>query len=299
MKKHFSLTQRCITTLAALIFIRILCSVPTPGVNTTFFKFLIAQNASLGFINSLAGSGLSNLSIMALGITPYISSTIILQLLGVIFQMIQDLSQGMEAERRLYEKITFSVSILIAMIQSFGMALTFGKSGMLIEYQWYWVLSTTVIWTMTSTLLSYAGKKMGEKPEYFLGNGISLILASNILSSFPSDFVTVWEKYFAGKSVKEALLSAGVVLAVTAVILILTIFSQEAKKDISVLYAVKVNTSGKEKEESGIPIKLCSGSVIPIIFASSILTFPVMIGTFLGKEDFIIFKLLNSSNWFP
>lgn len=100
MRKHFSLTQRCAATLAVLIFIRILCSVPTPGVNTTFFKLLISQNASLGFINSLAGSGLSNLSIMALGITPYISATIILQLLSVIFQKLQDLSQGMDAERR-------------------------------------------------------------------------------------------------------------------------------------------------------------------------------------------------------
>lgn len=298
MRKQFTLLQRGLLTLLVLAVCRIFCSIPTPGVNVDYFELLIAQNASLGFFNTMAGNGLSNLSILTLSITPYITSTIIMQLLGVIFKRIQDLAQGMEDERKMYDRITFIVCIIVAVVQSIAIAAGFGKSGLLIDYKWYWIALITVVWTVSSTVLAYVGKKMSDRQDLFLGNGISLLLAMNILSSYPSDALTIWYLFFHDTSKKTMLKAGGVILVIAAVMLSLTIIIQEARKDIPIIFANKVKSNGTEKKQTELPIKLCPGSVIPIIFASSILTFPTLTVTFLGKSDMEILHYLDSGYWF-
>ena len=291
--KNKELRKKILLTVVILFIIAGLSGVPTPGINKDYFKELLSANTGLALFNMLAGNGLGNASITMLSITPYITASIILQLMTVVFPSLYEMQRDGQTGRDKFKKYTMLLGVAIALIQAFGFAIGFGRQGLLISYKWYWVLCATAIWTIMAFLLMVAGEFIEKKG---FGNGVSLILLFNILSSYPSDAQSVYEKFFAGQTIGNLLIHGVVVVAVIASLFAFVIFIQETEKRILVRYSAK--TSGKIQAGSSVfPIKLCPGSVVPIIFASSLMSMPAMIAQLFGKE-FWLSNMLNSSNWF-
>ena len=296
--KNKDLRNKLLIVIAILFGIRILSGIPTPGVNRNYFKLLLAQNSTLNFFNAISGNGLSNLSIMALSITPYITASIIIQLLGVIFPQVKELQQcKTKADKRKYEWILVFSGAGLACLESLTMAIGFGRKGLLTKYKWYYVLLITVIWTIMTTLTSIIGKIISVK---LVGNGISLILVSNILSSYPSDSANIYEVLMKGKKTYIAGLHLFFLLILITALFIFTVWLQDTEKKIPVTYSGKLQgkSTFKGVSTNTIPIKLCPGGVVPIIFASSLISFPILIAQIAGAKQNAVLKLLNSGYWF-
>lgn len=296
--KNKDLRNKLLIVIAILFGIRILSGIPTPGVNRNYFKLLLAQNSTLNFFNAISGNGLSNLSIMALSITPYITASIIIQLLGVIFPQVKELQKcKTKADKRKYEWILVFSGAGLACLESLTMAIGFGRKGLLTKYKWYYVLLITVIWTIMATLTSIIGKIISVK---LVGNGISLILVSNILSSYPSDSANIYEVLMKGKKTYIAGLHLFFLLILITTLFIFTVWLQDTEKKIPVTYSGKLQgkSTFKGVSTNTIPIKLCPGGVVPIIFASSLISFPILIAQIAGAKQNAVLKLLNSGYWF-
>lgn len=293
IRKNKELSHGILMSVLLVMILRIFYSVPTPGVNTEYLKFYASFNQMLGFANILSGSGLSRLSLMTLNITPYITASIIMQLLGVVSKKIKDMSEGMKDERKRLENITVVLTGFLAMVESVGIALGFGSQNMLIDNKWYWVLIVALIWTAGAIGATLVGKFIQEKYKF---NGISLILLLNILSAYPSDFQTLYLTVMNGKA---WWLQVIIGIAVVALILALFVFAyylQEAEKELIVNYSGK--SIGQMKNKAVFPLKLCQGGVIPIIFASSAMSFPLMIAAIFSTKEALWMKILNNSYWF-
>lgn len=296
--KNKDLRKKILIVIAILIGIRILSSIPTPGVNRNYFKLLLAQNSTLNFFNAISGNGLSSLSIMALSITPYITASIIIQLLGVIFPQVKELQMcKTKADKRKYEWILVFSGAGLACIESLTMAIGFGRKGLLVNYTWYCILLITVIWTVMATLTSVIGKIISVK---LIGNGISLILVTNILSSYPSDCGNIYSVLMKGKKVYVAGLHLFFLLVLIIALFIFTVWLQDTEKKIPVTYSGKLQgrNTFKGASTNTIPIKLCPGGVVPIIFASSLISFPILIAQLIGAKQNAVLRVLNSGYWF-
>lgn len=198
LKRDIEFRKKCMITLGILIFIRIFCSIPTLGVNAEYFKTILQENTSLGFLNTLTGNGLSSLSVMALSITPYITASIMIQLLGICFPKIHEMQySSMKDDRDKIEKATIILGFFLAFTEAIAMSAVFGKQGLLIKYTWYWVLIVALIWTAGASIASVLGKYITDN---YIGNGISLILAMNIFSSYLSDSKSIYITLIEGKS---------------------------------------------------------------------------------------------------
>ena len=174
---------------------------------------------------------------MALSITPYITASIIIQLLGVIFPQVKELQQcKTKADKRKYEWILVFSGAGLACLESLTMAIGFGRKGLLTKYKWYYVLLITVIWTIMATLTSIIGKIISVK---LVGNGISLILVSNILSSYPSDSANIYEVLMKGKKTYIAGLHLFFLLILITALFIFTVWLQDTEKKIPVTYSGK------------------------------------------------------------
>ena len=252
-------------------------------------------NGSFGLLNIITGNGLDSLSLMTLSIAPYITASIIIQLLGIIFKRIKELQNGMKDERQKIEYITMGLGGVMAFVEAVMMAWGYGTQGLLKDYTWYWVFIVAVIWTLFAVLASIAGKFITDKG---IGNGISLILLTNILVSYPNDVMTLLSRFVLGKKVMTAIVALIIIITGTVALFAFTYVLQDSQKNIPVNYSAKISGSGVNKRVSSIPLKLCPGGVVPIIFATSIMTTPVMIASVFGKNDNIILNILNSAYWF-
>ena len=291
--KEKTLRNKIILTILILFFVAGLSGVPTPGINVDYFKEVLNTNTGVALFNALSGNGLGSVSIAMLSITPYITASIILQLLTVVFPTLAEIqSDGKEGIEK-FKKITAIVGIVLALVQALAFSIGFGRQGLLINFKWYWVICTTVCWTLTTALLIFLGELIEKKG---FGNGISLILLFNILASYPSDVQTLYLKFIKGKSVGITFLSIFLILLFIMALFIFVIFVQETEKRIFIRYSSK--TFGKVKDSNSVfPIKLCAGGVVPIIFASSIISVPGLLAQMLGK-DFFLANVLNSMMWF-
>ena len=161
-------------TVGLLLLCRILAAIPTPGVNAAYFKTLLDLYSSLGFVNVLTGNGLQTMSLMTLSITPYITASINIQLLGLVFKRIEELSQSsMKDDKKKIETATYVMGGVIAFVEAVMMAWGYGAQGLLTKYTWYWVLIVSITWTVFAVFASLIGKLITEKG---IGNGVSLIL---------------------------------------------------------------------------------------------------------------------------
>lgn len=285
--------KKIIITLGILLFIQALSGIPTPGVNPDFFKQLVSQNSLFNLFNSLSGNGLGALSISALSVTPYITASIILQLLTVVIPKLEKIQKDGESGRKQYQKLNIIAGMIMAVVQSLGFAIGFGKQGLLISYQWYWIVCVAAIWSFTTFIIILLADFIEKKG---FGNGFSLVLLCNILSSLPTDVQIIYQKFLNKKETSQMLTNGGMILVIVFLIFAFTVLIHKIEKRIEITYSTKI-TDGNTIVKGVFPIKLCPGNVMPIIFASTIISLPSLIALF-TKKDFFIADVLNSSKWF-
>ncbi|WNM61668.1 preprotein translocase subunit SecY [Candidatus Nitrospira neomarina] len=275
------LRSRVIFTLSMLAVYRIGAHVPTPGINNEeLFKFLTERGGALmGFLDIFSGGALSRLTIFALGIMPYISASIILQLLTVVVPHLSKLAKEGERGRKTIIQYTRYGTILIALIQGFGIAL--GLEGMndgafVLDPGWPFRLMTVITLVAGTAFLMWLGEQITERG---VGNGISLIIFSGIVASLPSAVVQTFDLYQVGQISLLLLLVLGVVmLAVMGAI----VFLESGRRKIAVQYAKRiVGRRVYGGQNTHIPLKINTAGVIPPIFASSIIAFPATIASFI------------------
>lgn len=294
--------QRLFFTFLMLIVVRLGSELPTPGVDPSYIQNFFASHTgdAFNFFDAFTGGSFTQMSVFALSITPYITSSIIVQLLTIAIPKLEELQKEGEEGRKKMTAVTRYLTVALALIESAAMAIGFGRQGLLVEFNF--VNAAVVIMTLTagSTLLMWIGERITEKG---VGNGISIVLLINILSRIPQDFVTLYNQFMSGKSLANAALAAVIILVILLVVIVFVIILQDAVRKIPVQYSQKVvgrKTMGGQS--TNIPLKVNTAGVIPVIFASSLMQFPIVIASFLGKGngDGIgseILRGLNSNNW--
>ena len=290
-------------TFLMLIVVRLGSQLPTPGVNPEYVQQFFASQTgdAFNFFNALTGGSFESMSIFALSISPYITSSIIMQLLTIAIPKLEELQKDGEDGRKKINKMSRYVTVALALIQSTAMSVAFGRQGLLLEYNFWNVAVVVLTMTAGSSFLMWAGERITEKG---IGNGISVILLINILSSIPSDFVRLYGQFMEGKKIWMAILAAVIIIAIILFVTIFVVLLQGGERKIAVQYSQKIQ--GRKTvggQSSHIPLKVNTAGVIPVIFASSLMQFPILIATFLGKESgegigHEILTALNSNSWF-
>ena len=294
--------KRIFYTFLMLIVIRIGSILPTPGVDPTYIQnfFKSQTGEAFNFFSAFTGGSLERMSIFALSITPYITSSIIMQLLTIAIPKLEEMQKDGEDGRKKIASITRYVTVVLALVESTAMAVGFGRSGLLVKYNFVNVAVAVLTLTAGSAFLMWVGERITEKG---IGNGISIVLLINIISRMPSDFMTLYTKFMKGKSLAKAGLAGLIILAILLVVVIFVIILQDGQRKISVQYSQKVQ--GRKSvggQTTFIPLKVNTAGVVPVIFASSLMQTPVVIAGFLGKSNGSgigseILKGLSSNNW--
>ena len=293
-----------IFTFFILVIVRLGSNIPTPGIDTARIGDFI--NGALGdyagnLVNSLTGGSISQMTIFALSVTPYITSSIIMQLLTIAIPALEEMQKDGEDGRKKMTAITRLVSVGLAVIQSLGLALTFRNSGLMYSTSFLAVMVVVVALTAGSTFIMWLGERITERG---IGNGISIILLINIVSRMPYDFMSLYEMFVKGKDIVHMVMAGAVIVAIVVVTTILTILLNEAVRKVPVSYAQKIqgrrNVGGRQTH---IPIKVNTGNVMPIIFASTLMSIPSIIIRFfnINVKSAVGAKILeglNSNNWF-
>lgn len=294
--------KRLIYTFLMLIVIRIGSQLPTPGVDPTFIQEFFAANTGEAFnlFNAFTGGSFEQMSIFALSITPYITASIIMQLLTIAIPKLEEMQKDGEDGRKKIATMSRYLTVVLALIQSVAMAVGFGRQGLLIEYNF--VNAAIVVLTLTagSAFLMWIGERITENG---VGNGISVVLVINIISSIPNDFANLYAQFVKGKSLAMGGLAIVIILAIVLVVVTFVVLLQEGTRKIAVQYSQKIQ--GRKTyggQSTTIPLKVNTAGVIPVIFASSLLQFPIVIASFLGKNNGTgigseILKGMNQSNW--
>ena len=284
-------------TFLMLIVVRIGSQLPIPGVNREYFAQWFSQQSgdAFSFFNAVTGGSFEQLSVFALSITPYITSSIIMQLLTIVIPKLEEWQKDGEDGRKKILSITRYVTIGLSLVQSIAMSVGFGNKGLLQEFNALSVVTVVVTLTAGSAMLMWIGEQITEKG---VGNGISIVLLINIVSRIPADLSSLYESFIKGKTPAYAILAAVIIIAIILVTVVLTVILQDGERRISVQYAKKMQ--GRKMvggQSTHIPLKVNTAGVIPIIFASSLLQFPVVIAALAGKSGSNWVKYLSSSNW--
>lgn len=294
--------EKLLYTFFMLIVIRLGSQLPIPGVKTSFFADLFAKQTSdaFGFFNTITGGSFTNMSVFALSITPYITSSIIMQLMTIAIPKLEEMQREGEDGRKKIAEYTRYLTVGLALMQSIAMAVGFGGKGLLINFNAVNVIVAIATMTAGSAMLMWIGERITENG---VGNGISIVLLFNIISTLPSDMMTIYERFLAGKSVAVATVALVIVVAIIGAMVVFVIVLQDAVRKIPVQYSKKVQ--GRKMvggQSASIPLKVNTAGVIPVIFASSLMSFPVVIAGFF-QVDYTsigghILRALNSGSWF-
>ena len=295
--------KKLLFTCFMLVVVRIGCQIPTPGINTAFVKAWWEGQTStaFNFFNTITGSSFTTMSIFALSISPYITSSIIVQLLTIAIPKLEELQKEGEEGRKKIQQVTRVLTVALALIQSVSMAIGFG-SNYLNKYTWYNVLLVAIIMTAGSAVLMWIGERITARG---VGNGISMILLFNIISGLPDDLMTMYKTFVMGKNIAFGIVITVVILALLFALVVYVVYLQDGERRISVQYAKKMQ--GRKMvggQSSHIPMKVNTAGVIPVIFASSLLSVPAIIASFAGMNitnptsvGGHIIKGLSQSSW--
>ena len=294
--------SRIIYTLLMLVVVRIGTQLPIPGVNGSYFSEWFSGNSgsAFGFFDAITGGSFEKMSVFALNITPYITSSIIIQLLTIAIPKLEELQKDGEEGRKKMTEITRYLTGALALMESLAMAIGFGKSGLLLEYNALNIITAVVTLTAGSTVIMWIGERITENG---VGNGISIVLTINIISRIPQDLTLLFEQFVKGKEIAFQVLNLAIIIVIIIAVTVLTVTLQGAERRIPVQYSRKVQ--GRKQiggQSSYIPLKVNTAGVIPIIFAQSLFMFPLIIMQLLGKSGGNgvggkILKMLNQSNW--
>jgi preprotein translocase subunit SecY len=283
------LRKRVLFTLALLAVYRVGAYIPTPGIDTQRFTEFFTRNAAggfLGYFDLFSGGMLRKMAIFALGITPYITASIILQLLQVVIPTIDKLQKEGELGRRKITQWTRYLTIVLSVLQSLGIAFALQSSqgNFVMNPGWGFITMTVLTFTAGSAFVMWLGEQITDRG---IGNGMSLLIFVGCIIGLPSAGVSIYQNTFVTHQwpVPQMILILAVMLAVVAFIVLV----ERGERRIPVQYAKRV--IGRKMmggQSTHLPLKVNAGGVIPIIFASSLLAIP---------QTFLQFPMVKNSAW--
>ena len=297
--KNKDIRKKILYTLMILVIVRVGSLLPIPGVDTEYFSSLLSgiNTGDLSYLSAFTGGSFERMSLFALSIT----SSIIMQLLAIAIPKLEEMQKEGEDGRKKIAAITRYVTIALALIESIAMSVGFGRSGLIKGYQGFstlhYIVSIIVVvaaLTAGSAMLMWLGERITENG---VGNGISIVLLINIISGMPSDFATLYSTFVAPRTIAKGVLAAAIIIAILVVMVVLVCFLQDGERRIPVQYSQKV--SGRKSfggQSTNIPLKVNTAGVMPVIFASSLMQFPVIIAQLFGKS-YEWTRYLSSSYW--
>jgi preprotein translocase subunit SecY len=267
--------RRILYTLGGLFLFRVLAAVPAPGIDPTNLTQFFADNQVFGLLNVLTGGGLSSISIVMLGIGPYITAAIIMQLMTVMSPKLKSMyhDEG-QAGKRKFTQYSRLLTVPLAAIQGFGFLTLLQRQGVLGQLDWFQMLTSVIVITAGAVLLMWIGELI---TELGIGNGISLLIFAGIVARLPS---AISQLIFQFTRDQLFMYAAFLVAAVAIVYGIVAV--TEAKRPIPITYSKQRGEGGNQNVSTYLPLKLNQAGVMPIIFGLSIMLFPQMIINVLG-----------------
>ena len=284
-----TLRNRVLACLGVLAIFRALSAIPVPGVNTDALQAVLGENSFFQVLNLFSGGGLSSLSILMLGVGPYITASIIIQLLTMVFPKMKQLQQEEgTAGRQKISQYSRLLTIPLALVQTFALVSLISRQSPQVfgELTSFAFLQIAIIVVASSVLLMWLGERLSE---YGLGNGISLIIAGGIIASMPQSISRIWATF-------DATQAPGfiAILAVAIAAIWLIVFVTEAERPIEVTYARQARSLSTQgaggSSKSYMPIRLNQAGVMPIIFALTLLMFPTFIANFISGSSVEILR---------
>lgn len=301
--KNKQLRKKLLFTTLILIVVRFGSQLPIPEIDSAQISAYLKSTLgdSFNLLNSFTGGSFMQMSVFALSVTPYITSSIIMQLMTIVIPALEEMQKDGEDGRKRMAKITRYVTVVLAVIEGAGLAIGFANQGALgTDYTTFTIVTMIIALTAGAVLVMWLGERITESG---IGNGISIILLVNIVSGMPGDFTSLYNQFMKGKQIGPALIAGCVIVGVVLAVVVFVIVLSDAERHIPVQYSKKMQ--GRKLvggQQSKIPLKVNTAGVIPIIFASSILQFTIMLQNVLKYENngFIGKALtsLNSSTWF-
>ncbi len=288
-------------TLVMLIAFRFLASVPVPGVNPGVLAQFLANNEFFSFLNLFSGGGLSQLSIVVLGVGPYITASIIMQLMTTVSPKLKTLfhEEG-SIGRKKFNNISRLLTVPIALVQGFGILTLLARQGALPELGLMGMISNVLVVTAGALLVTWIGELI---TEFGVGNGVSLLIFAGIVASVPSVLSQLVQSYIPSELFNYVLYGIMVLVVIIAVVLV-----NEAERRVAITYAKQVRgMSTYGGSDTYVPMKVNQAGVMPIIFALSILLFPQMLAgwllesniTWLAEAARGVNFVLTHNVWYP
>ena len=290
--KNKETRNRIFFTLAMLLIYRVGAALPVPGVNTETLAQSLANNSLLSIMNMLGGGALERLSIFAMGVTPYITASIIIQLLSMdVIPALTEMTKSGQTGRMKMEKITRYLGVVLSFVQAYSLVYGFDKQySVLANSSLSGYLYTATVLTAGTMFLIWLGDRISMKG---IGNGLSIIIFAGIVSNMPSQFMQVWN-VLAGRTTQgelfNGILQFALFVLLYIIIIVFVIVMETAVRKIPIQYT---NSSSytRGNDVTFLPLKINSASVIPVIFAQSIMTAPQIVISFFNQD---LYKTLQT-----
>ena len=270
--------KRILYTLLLIVIFRLGCYITVPGVNSiTLNEAMSSNNGVAGLIDMISGGAFSRFSVFAMSISPYITASIVIQLLGMIIPSLERLTkEGGEEGRKKINRYTKMLTLVLALIEAIGVFVSYKSSGIFINTNFSTAALVVISLVAGTSILMWLGDEITNKG---IGNGISMIIFIGIISGLPSFVTTLWNLIFTSNGFSTTGLLMAIGMLIGAIILVAgVVFIQQAERRVPVQYSKKV--VGRKMvgaQNTHIPLKLAMAGVMPVIFASSFMTFPAMI----------------------
>nr|QCI06319.1 SecY-type transporter protein [Dictyurus purpurascens] len=291
MENKNKLVNKIVITILILLICRIGIFIPIPGINHNEFNDNIQNNIFLNFLNTFSGGGFSTIGIFALGIIPYINSSIITQLLTKTIPYLENLQKEEgETGKKKITQLTRYFTVIWAIIQSISISIWVKPY----TFTWdnYFILNCALTLTTGSIITMWFSEII---TEYGIGNGASLIIFQNIISNIPKNFL----KYTININQAENEIQLIILITVVTIILMLSILIQESRRKINIILSKQLGKINTLNTQSYIPLKINQGGVMPIVFASAAMALPTYLIKILNKESSnIIIKYFINNNIF-
>ena len=269
--------KKLLYTLILIVVFRLGCYITVPGVDSFQLAEVLNNQGIASLIDLISGGAFSRLSIFAMSISPYITASIVIQLLGMVIPSLERLTkEGGEEGRNKINRYTKLITVVLALIEGLGIYLSYRSSGIFVDTTFI-TGATVVLSLMAGTaLLMWLGDQITSKG---IGNGISIIIFVGIVAGLPSAITTIWNLIFGAGAFSTTGLLIALAIIIGAIILVAgVVFVQQAERRVPVQYSKRV--VGRKMvgaQNTNIPLKLAMAGVMPVIFASSFMTFPAMI----------------------
>lgn len=269
--------KKLLYTLILIVIFRLGCYITVPGVDSFQLAEAFKGQGIASLIDMISGGAFSRLSVFAMSISPYITASIVIQLLGMVIPALERLTkEGGEEGRNKINRYTKILTIVLALIEGTGIYLSYRSSGIFIDTGWMTGVTVVITLMAGTALLMWLGEQITNKG---IGNGISIIIFVGIIAGLPRGVTTIWSLLFANGAFSTTGLLTALGIIIGAIVLVAgVVFVQQAERRVPVQYSKKV--VGRKMvgaQNTHIPLKLAMAGVMPVIFASSFMTFPAIV----------------------